>query len=45
MVSHYLLAKTAKDQMFLVMHESKRTDLVYCLLLDEGVCSDETNLR
>ena len=45
MVSHYLLAKTAKDQMFLVMHESKRTDLVYCLLLDEGVCSEETNLR
>ena len=36
-VSHYLLGKSAKDQMFLVMHESKRADLLYCLLLDTNL--------
>lgn len=33
MVAHYLSGKAAKDQMFLVMYESKKADLLYCLLL------------
>ena len=42
-ISHYLLSKAAKDQMFLVMHESKRVDLMYCLLLDDNICGGNDN--
>ena len=44
LVAHYLLSKTAKDQMFLVMHETRRADLLYCLLLDEALCQPKTKL-
>ena len=44
-ISHYLMSKGAKDQMFLVMHESKRADLFYCLLLDDNICNEENHLR
>lgn len=35
MLIHYLESKTAKDQMFLVLYEAKRADLLYCLLLEK----------
>ena len=44
LVAHYLLSKMAKDQMFLVMHETRRADLLYCLLLDEDLCSPKTKM-
>ena len=44
LVAHYLLSKMAKDQMFLVMHETRRADLLYCLLLDEDLCQPKTKL-
>ena len=40
MLIHYLENRQAKDQMFLVMYESKRADLLYCLLLNH-VLSDQ----
>ena len=35
MLTHYLESKTAKDQMFLVLYEAKRADLLYCVLLEK----------
>ena len=36
MLTHYLDSKSAKDQMFLVLYEWKRADLLYCLLLERN---------
>ena len=38
MLLHYLESKLAKDQMFLVLYEAKRADLLYCLMLDKKFC-------
>ncbi len=35
-ITQYLESKQAKDQMFLIMYESRRADLLYCLLLEQG---------
>ena len=43
-IAHYLMSKMAKDQMFLVMHETRRADLLYCLILDEELCQPKTKL-
>ena len=43
MLLHYLESKVAKDQMFLVLYEAKRADLLYNLLLDKNF-SVETRL-
>ena len=36
LVIHYLESRNAKDQMFLIMFESKRADLFYCLLTESN---------
>ena len=35
MLTHYLESKTAKDQMFLVLYEPKRADLLYNLVVEK----------
>ena len=35
MLTHYLESKTAKDQMFLVLFEAKRADLLYNLVIEK----------
>ncbi len=35
MIAHYLSNKQARDQVFLALYESRRMDLVYCLLLSK----------
>ena len=35
MLTHYLESKTAKDQMFLVLYEPKRADLLYNLVIEK----------
>ena len=36
-VTQYLEGRHARDQMFLIMYESRRADLLYPLLLDQGL--------
>ena len=36
MLIHYLESKNAKDQMFLVLYEAKKADLLYCLLTEKN---------
>ena len=35
MLTHYLESKTAKEQMFLVLYEPKRADLLYNLVIEK----------
>ena len=35
MLTHYLESKAAKDQMFLVLYEAKRADLLYNLVIEK----------